>query len=181
MHFRWSFIFSTYGLYFLPGSNVAPFEEVKVPVSNSANCFPKKFHLKDFDKFGVVRVKELDISFQSLQGNLFSVDITFKTLQLPPNPPKSFFWFCLILMGSVLQQIEEHIAGMWLDKSKKSWKMGSWPGSPFGLEDKAPWTSWMFNLEDYRLPIYSSSFPLWLLLFFQEFVNLKKKNPEIRK
>ena len=24
-------------------------------------------------------------------------------------------------------------------------KMGSGPGSPFGLEDKAPWTSWMFN------------------------------------
>ena len=32
MHFRWSFIFSTYGLYVLPGSNFAPFEEVKVPV-----------------------------------------------------------------------------------------------------------------------------------------------------
>ena len=27
MHFRWSFIFSIYGLYFLPGSNFAPFEE----------------------------------------------------------------------------------------------------------------------------------------------------------
>ena len=33
MHFRWSFIFSTCGLYFSPGSN---FEEVKVPVPNSA-------------------------------------------------------------------------------------------------------------------------------------------------
>ena len=32
MHFRWSFIFSTYGLYFLPGSNFGPFEDVKVPV-----------------------------------------------------------------------------------------------------------------------------------------------------
>ena len=28
MHFRWSFIFSTYGLYFLPDSIFAPFEEV---------------------------------------------------------------------------------------------------------------------------------------------------------
>ena len=28
--------------------------------------------------------------------------------------------------------------GVWFDKSKKSWKMGSRPGSPFGLEDKAP-------------------------------------------
>ena len=32
-----------------------------------------------------------------------------------------------------------------LTKVKKSWKMGSGPGSPFGLEDKAPWASWMFN------------------------------------
>ena len=39
MHFRWSFIFSTYGLYVLPGSTFAPFEEVKVPVSNSAEFF----------------------------------------------------------------------------------------------------------------------------------------------
>ena len=39
MHFRWSFIFSTYGLYFLPGRNFAPFEEVKAPVSNSADLF----------------------------------------------------------------------------------------------------------------------------------------------
>ena len=30
-------------------------------------------------------------------------------------------------------------------KVQKSGKMGSWPGSPFGLEDKPPWTSWMFN------------------------------------
>ena len=41
MHYRWAFIFSTYGLYFLPGSNFAPFEEVKVPVSNSAEFFKK--------------------------------------------------------------------------------------------------------------------------------------------
>ena len=32
-----------------------------------------------------------------------------------------------------------------LTKVKKSWKMGGGPGSPFGREDKAPWTSWMFN------------------------------------
>ena len=37
------------------------------------------------------------------------------------------------------------VAGMWFDKSKKSWKMGSRPGSSFGLDDKATWTSWMFN------------------------------------
>ena len=30
-----------YGLYFLRGSNFAPFEEVKVPVSNSAEIFKK--------------------------------------------------------------------------------------------------------------------------------------------
>ena len=56
MHFRWSFIFSTYGLYFLPGSNVVPFQ------GESTNfqwhwIFPKKCHLEDFDGFGVVRVK----------------------------------------------------------------------------------------------------------------------------
>ena len=31
-----SFIFSTYDLYFLPGSDFAPIEEVNVPVNNSA-------------------------------------------------------------------------------------------------------------------------------------------------
>ena len=36
-------------------------------------------------------------------------------------------------------------SGVWLDKSKKCWIMASGPGSPFGLEDKTPWTSWMFN------------------------------------
>ena len=29
--------------------------------------------------------------------------------------------------------------GVWFDKSNKSWKMGSGPGSLFGLEDKASW------------------------------------------
>ena len=54
--FCWSFIFSTYGLYFLPGSIFAPFEEVKVPVSNSADFFPKKCPLEDLGGFEVVRV-----------------------------------------------------------------------------------------------------------------------------
>ena len=52
----WSFIFSTYGLFFLPGSNFAPFEEVKVPVSNSAEFSPKKSApwriLKDLEWLG---------------------------------------------------------------------------------------------------------------------------------
>ena len=34
-------MFSTYGLYFFPGSDFAPFEQVKVPVSNSAEFFQK--------------------------------------------------------------------------------------------------------------------------------------------
>ena len=36
-------------------------------------------------------------------------------------------------------------SGCDLTKVKKSWKMGCGPGSPFGLEDKAPWISWLFN------------------------------------
>ena len=44
MHFRWSFIFSIYGLYFLPGRNFAPFKEGNVPISNSAEFFPKSGH-----------------------------------------------------------------------------------------------------------------------------------------
>ena len=52
VHFRWSFIFSTYGLYFLPGGNCAPFEEVEVPVFNSADVYPPKMPLGGF---GVVR------------------------------------------------------------------------------------------------------------------------------
>ena len=38
----------------MPGSNFAPFEEVKVPVSNSADFFQKKSLLEDFGGFGVV-------------------------------------------------------------------------------------------------------------------------------
>ena len=53
MHFRWSFIFSTRRLYFLPGSNFAPFEEVKVPFSNSADFYSQKV---PFWGFRVVRV-----------------------------------------------------------------------------------------------------------------------------
>ena len=56
MHFRSSFVFSTYGLYFLPGSNFDPFEEVKVPVSNSAEFFQNCAPLVDFGGFGVARV-----------------------------------------------------------------------------------------------------------------------------
>ena len=52
MHFRWYFIFSAYGLHFLP------FDEVKVPVSISGEFYPKG-PLDDFGGFGVVRVKEL--------------------------------------------------------------------------------------------------------------------------
>ena len=37
------------------------------------------------------------------------------------------------------------ISGVWFDISNKSWKMGSRPGSPFGHEDKAPWTSLIFH------------------------------------
>ena len=62
MHHAFSLIFHIqhlYGLYFLPGSNFAPFEEVKVPVSNGAEFKNKKCHLEDFDGFGVVRVNEI--------------------------------------------------------------------------------------------------------------------------
>ena len=56
MHFRWPFIFSTYGLCSLPSSNFAPFEEVTAPVSNSAEFSSKNNPLEDFAGFGVVRV-----------------------------------------------------------------------------------------------------------------------------
>ena len=45
---------------FLPGSNFAPFERVKVQVSNSAEFFPKSAPWRILqDLAGVVRVKEL--------------------------------------------------------------------------------------------------------------------------
>ena len=56
VHFRWSFIFSTYSLYFLPGRNFAPLEEVKVPLSKSAEFFPKSGPwgiLQDLGWFGL--------------------------------------------------------------------------------------------------------------------------------
>ena len=52
MHFRWSFIFSTYGLYFLPGSNFALFEEGKGPVSNSAKFFQKSAPWRILEELG---------------------------------------------------------------------------------------------------------------------------------
>ena len=45
---------------FLPRSNFAPFEEMKVPVSNSAEFSPKKYPLEDFGGFGVVRVEDIN-------------------------------------------------------------------------------------------------------------------------
>ena len=74
-----------------------------------------------------------------------------------------------------------------LIKVKNPEKMGSGPGSPFGLEDKAPWTSRMFNFGGFNDSTHlhkqetrgldttqaTSFFPWWLLLFFQE--NFKAK------
>ena len=73
------------------------------------------------------------------------------------------------------------------DLKKKSKEIVNGPGSPFGLDDKAPWTSWMFNfggLTDSPHPhkqetrgldtIQATSFfPRWLLLFFQEHFEAK--------
>ena len=71
---------------------------------------------------------------------------------------------------------------VWFDKSINSWKMGSRPGSPFGLEGKAPWTSWMFNYGGFTDSPHphkqetggldtiqaTSLFSWWLILLFQE-------------
>ena len=90
------------------------------------------------------------------------------------------------------------ISGVWFDTGKKSWRMGIGPECPFDLEDKAPWTSWMFNFggfTDSPHPrkqetrgldtIQATSFVTWwLLLFYQEMFWDKGrfvKNPEIRK
>ena len=43
-------------MYFLPGSNFVLFEEVKVPVSNSAEFFQNSAPCEDFAEFVVVRV-----------------------------------------------------------------------------------------------------------------------------
>ena len=53
MHFRWSFIFSTYGLYFLPGSNFAP-------IWRGESTSFQQCSLDDFGGFGVVKdIKEI--------------------------------------------------------------------------------------------------------------------------
>ena len=58
MYFRTSFIQHLhYSLYCLPGSDFAPFEEVKVPVSNSAKFSQKSAPwriLEDFGWFGII-------------------------------------------------------------------------------------------------------------------------------
>ena len=60
-------------------------------------------------------------------------------------------------------------------------KIGSAPGSPFDLEDKAPWTSWMFNFGGWTDSPHPNKLKVWtqcrLLLFF--FLNPEIwKNPE---
>ena len=86
-----------------------------------------------------------------------------------------------------------HMSGVWFDKSNKSWKMGSVPASPFGLEDKAPEPPGCLLLEDYRLVTnkkqevwdtiqVTSFFPWWLLLSFKNILRQRKictKNPEM--
>ena len=94
-------------------------------------------------------------------------------------------WFCNIITHKYMC-IYVHMSGVWFDNSKKSWKMDSGPGSPFGQEDKAPWTSWMFNFGGFTDSPHlqetrgldtiqaTSLFPWWLLLFFQEHFEAKK-------
>ena len=68
----------------------------------------------------------------------------------------SSWWNGNIKPGGISVIKDIVIAGVRFDKSKKSWRMGSRPGSPFGLEDEAPWTSWMLNFwRIYRLDTYT--------------------------
>ena len=83
---------------------------------------------------------------------------------------------------------------VWFDKSKKSWKMGR-SGSPFGLEDKASWTSWMLeDLQTLHIPTNNklevwTQYRLLLSLLGGYFSSFKKiwgkgrfvQNPKIRK
>ena len=55
-----------------------------------------------------------------------------------------------LFMWHALYKQKQHYSGVWSDRSTKSWKMGSRSGCPFGLEDDAPWTSWMFNYGGFR-------------------------------
>ena len=84
MHFRWSFIFSTYGMYFLPGSNFAPFEEVKVPVSNSTEFFQKSATWRILEDLGVVEFYDYNLIIILL---LLMVGVDDK-----PNDKNCFPW-----------------------------------------------------------------------------------------
>ena len=54
MHHAFPLIF--HGLYFLPGSNFAPFEVVKVPVSNSAEFFQKSAPWRILEDLGWLKL-----------------------------------------------------------------------------------------------------------------------------
>ena len=76
------------------------------------------------------------------------------------------------------------MSGVWFDKSKnpEKWVAG------LGLEDNAPWTSWMFNSGGFTDSPHphkqetrgldtieaTSFFPWWLIRFFQENVEEKE-------
>ena len=74
--------------------------------------------------------------------------------------------------------VMQYRAGGVIWTKNPQWKMGSGPGSPFALEDKAPWTSWMFNFGGFTDSPHphkqdtrgldtikaTSFFPWWILL-----------------
>ena len=99
---------------------------------------------------------------------------TLWMFQLNTLCSKTAFWFFIIILtqiftkglfllktlqtksflGKQIKPSKVHIQRCDLTKRKKSWRIGSGPGSPFGLQDKAPWTCWMFNFwKIYRLNI----------------------------
>ena len=82
------FVDLSYSIQHLWPGLLAPFEEVKVPVSNSAEFVPKKCPLEDFEWFG-------------LNTTNFSADIVY-TLVLCENVIKLFHFLYIMVVRNSL-------------------------------------------------------------------------------
>ena len=108
------------------------------------------------------------IQFTALDFNLIQVNV-FRSEGRDNHRDQTFnrAWNFIIMQPC-------YHPGVWFDKSKKSSTMGIGPGSPFGLEDKAPWkfkdSPHPHKQETRGLDTIqaASVFPWWLLLFFHK-------------
>ena len=129
--------------------------------STASNRMSSFMHCNDLRaKAPMMLVLSKDINDERFTWNLRGVK-----LMMVSNIPWNIFlsWGAIIFIVQLIRLFCKWIAVFWrrkfhvrinkkilmsfhcFTKTKHPEKMGSGCGSPFGREEKAPWTSWMFN------------------------------------